>query len=212
MISNYAALVESISDELSRNDLYSKIPEWISMAELSLGRFVGLLDGEQVATGTLTAGATTFALPAGCKKVIHIELGAAPDLKILETVSWATFSAVKNNDTSGTPRAAAYIGRTAHLAPAVGEDTAYTLYYYGKPTPLSDENPTNDLLEMGADVLKYSALVFSAPYLGEDERISTWSALVAEGKATLKKEYWNAKAQSGVLRIRPDIVGGDGRF
>jgi len=189
--------------------LQAKIPEWIQQAELALGRFIRLVDGEQTITGTFPAGVSTFTLPAGLKQLIHIQIGIPPDIKNLEIVSFPGLNTVMNNDVGSNPRAVAFVGRVAHLAPAPGTNVNYTMIYYGKPAPLSWENPTNDLMQMGADVLKYQALIYSAPYLGEDERVNTWNTIVSGDRVTLKKEYWNTHVGGGPLRIRNDVVGGD---
>ena len=97
--------------------------------------------------------------------------------------------------------------REGYLTALVAD--TYHLFYYGKPRPLSEENPTNDLLDMGPDVLKYQALMYSAPYLGDDERLSTWAALYVSGAKSLKREYWDAHFAGGITRIRPDFAPGD---
>ena len=42
---------------------------------------------------------------------------------------------------------------------------------------LSNDVPTNWLLEMQPDIYLYGSLCQAAPYLGDDARIATWSAL-----------------------------------
>lgn len=212
MIRNYNELVDSIADELVRSDLRHKIPEWINMAELSLARYIKMTDGEVTTTGTFTAGQNTFSLPDRCKEPIHFLIGTAPNHRVLEIVSWPALTAVLNNDTSGQPKAVAFIGKTGYLAPAASGNESYTLIYYGLPAYLSEENPTNELLEMGADVLKYHALAYSAPYLGEDERLNTWVAYYTRGQENLKREYWRGRTGGGVLRMRNDVVGGDAHW
>jgi len=213
MINNYSELVDSIAEELARDDLASNIPEWIQLAESALSKFIRLLDGEQITTGNFTPAQDYIDLPAGFKEPIHFEWQySSAHIRVPEIVSWDKLTDVKNNDTTGKPRAICYLNRRCYMAPTPTSADAYTLVYYGKPVPLSEDNPTNDLLEMGPEVLKYMALIYSAPFLGDDERLMTWNALVAEGRVLLKKEYWSSKADGGRLRVRPDNIARDSHW
>lgn len=213
MISNYSEMIDSIVDELSgREDIADKVPEWIRMAEIAIAREIGMLDGEQVVTGTVAASNPQLQMPVGAKRPILVQFGTVPDLKTLEIVSFQALTAVLNNDQGTTPRAVAFVGRNGFLAPAAATGTTYTLVYYGLPPFLSETNPTNDLIEMAPDALKFQALVFSAPYLGDDERLQTWGSLLSAALSTLKREYWLAKTSGGVLRVRNDAIGGDGHW
>ncbi len=208
MILNYEELIESIAQELDRDDLKPTIAEWIQLAEISLSRYLDLIEGEVLFKGTLVIDQAYIQLPAGFKKAIHIELQNSP-LRVLNVVSPDKRSDVLINDVTGRPRTITYIGRKGYLAPVPKTTEAYDLFYYGQPAPLSVENNTSELLEMGADVLKYAALMYSSPFLGQDERLPTWQQMFTEGRATLKREYWDAHAGGGILVIRPDFAPGD---
>lgn len=209
MIYNYNELIESMADELVRSDLRAKIPEWIQLAELSINRFMGVADSEQFTTDAFVANQAYIDGPLGFKRAIHIEVQTNP-LRVLSIVSWDKRSDVLENDLSGKPRTITWLGRRGYIAPVPVDPDTYQLFYYGLPPRLSEENPTNDLLEMGADILKYQALMYSAPYLGDDERLGTWQAIIDRDKTLLKKEYWNTKASGGILRIRTDVAAYDG--
>jgi hypothetical protein len=51
------------------------------------------------------------------------------------------------------------------------------LLYYAKIPALSDSNTSNWLLEESPDLYLYAALIQSAPYLKEDDRINVWAGL-----------------------------------
>ena len=210
MIRNYNELVQSIANEIVRSDLHAQIPEWIQLAEYSLNRFMNVDDAEQFTTGVFVVDQDYIDMPMGFKRALHIEIQTSP-LRVPSIVSLDKRSDVLENDLSGLPRTISWVGRRAYLAPVPKTAETYHLFYVGLPIPLSQENQTNDLLEIGADVLKYSALMYSAPFLGEDERLGTWRAIIDRDKIDLKKEYWNTQASGGVLRIRPDFAPYDGR-
>lgn len=213
MIENYSELVESIVNELGRSDVSEQVPEWIRMAEVSIAREIQLSDGDQAVSGTTPAANPQIVMPVGAKRPIHIQFGTAPNAKTLSIVSFQQLTAVANNAAGEDPMAVAFVGRNGYLAPLAAVGTAYTLIYYGLPAPLSETNPTNDLLVMAPDLMKYQSLLFSAPFLGDDERLPVWGAFVTAGITTLRREYWNARASGAVLRSRVDVgAGGDGHW
>ena len=169
-IKNYSELVERITKNISRRDLRAEIPSWIELGEAYAARKINLTDGEMVTTKNFVVDQETIAMPAGFKRPIHFEI-QTPNLRKLNVVSWDKFSDVKDNDEGGQyPRVVTFLGKTAYFAPTPKTTDQLRIIYYGKPDPLSEENPTNDLLEMGPDAILYSALMYSAPFLGEDER------------------------------------------
>ncbi len=208
MITTYTELVDSIADELARQDLAGIIPTWIQQAEIFICRECAVPDGEAALNGNFVPGQAILSMPAGFKKAIHFEIQSDP-IRILEQVDWTKRSDVLENDTGRLPRAYTFLGRDMYLAPVPQGTESYTLIYYGKPTPLSAANPSNEILSLGPDALRYQALTYSAPYLGEDERIQTWSALAAQAIRSLRNEFWDGDLGAGVMRIRPDFAPSD---
>lgn len=208
-IDNYTELVDSIGRELSRRDLTNRIPDWIFQAEIYIARKMKLSDSEQYTTGTLVVDQPYIDMPSGFKKPIHIELQSQP-LRILNVVSMVQRTVVLQNSTETIPVAVAYVGKRAYLAPTPTLPTPYHLFYNGLPAPLGEENSSNDLLEMGPDVLKYAALYYSAPALGADERLAMWKSIRDDGLRDLKLEYWDIKLGAGPARVRPDFGPNDG--
>jgi hypothetical protein len=58
-------------------------------------------------------------------------------------------------------------------------DTSHTaeMIYYAEFVPLDSTNTTNGLLTRAPDAYLYGALVASAPFLVNDERIQTWESV-----------------------------------
>jgi len=208
-IKNYTELVQEIEKNISRRDLKARIPSWIELGEAYASRKVGLVDGEMITTKDFVVDQETMAMPAGFKRPIHFEI-QTPNLRRLNVVSWDKLSDVKDNDQGGRyPRAVAFLGRTAYFAPIPKTTDTLRIVYYGKPEPLSEENSTNDLLEMGPDAILYSALMYSAPFLGEDERFPLWKVIRDEALDSLKKEYFDSKIYGATTRVRPDFAPND---
>ena len=74
------------------------------------------------------------------------------------------------------------------LAPRpVSDPTVINMTYYKIPQVLSDTNPSNEYLEVCPDLLLYAALVESAPFLMNDERLITWEQLYTRGLTSITK-------------------------
>lgn len=209
MIESYDDLVSEIANTLSRNDLLDQVPSWVQTAEQYIIREARVPDGEYFTTGTFVVDQAYIDMPRGFKRPRHIEVQGSP-LRILEHVDMTKRSDVLENDSGGTiPRSISYLGRRAWLAPVPKSAETYHLFYYGKPPPLGPDNPTSELLEHGVDALMYQALTYSAPFLGEDERIVSWQALAAAAVQSVKKDFWDGALGAGVIRQRPDFAPAD---
>lgn len=69
------------------------------------------------------------------------------------------------------------IGRQIRFGPwhgDPGDATMFRIIYYARPVPLSDSNPTNELLAEHPEIYLYATLVETAPYISDDGRINVW--------------------------------------
>ena len=204
-LDTYEELLESVCDELGRDDLKAKSQEWVWLAELAIQRELEFAPTEKVLTAqALSADASTIAAPSDFLAAKHIEIQYSPK-KVIYPTSFDTLTRWKNNSTiAGEPTMFTVHNGTIYLAPATNTDTTYDLYYWGGMTHLSETNTTNELLTFGAACLKYGALGYSAPYVGDDQRIQVWSALSNAALESLQRTFWNAKVSGGPLHTRPD--------
>lgn len=93
-------------------------------------------------------------------------------------------------------------GSSLRLNVDVSAGVTLAFDYYAKIPALSDTNPTNWLLEDGADVYLYGSLLEAAPYLNNDARIATWQGLLTTAMNDLQAASDTAKTSGGTLEIR----------
>ena len=74
------------------------------------------------------------------------------------------------------------------------------LIYHSKLNALSDSNTSNDVLAQNPDVYLYTALKQSAPYLQDDNRITTWATLSEKSFEDIEVADSRAEFSSGDLR------------
>ena len=173
---SYSALKTKIAEYLARSDLDTQIPDFIRLAEERLRRDLRIRQMLKVATATTTAGDSTVSLPADflAMKDLHIDTNPVQVLQFQNTSNF--FRNARTTD-RGLPTMYTLLGSEFQFAPL--PDSAYTLrmVYYYKPDLLSDSNASNLFLANCPDLLLYGALAEAEPYLMNDERLATWSAL-----------------------------------
>lgn len=204
-ISTYQELVGGILSELARGDVSVDAMRWIAATELELFRDCDVRAGDQKITDTIPPDGNTITLPVGFLNLKHLQIDSTNPIQ-MRIASLSQVMKTRAFDTSGVPKQYYLFGNTLEIGPNAGSDDTlgYTLWYYGLPSPLSESNPTNELFRLGWDAYLYGALMHSAPYLGDDERIAIWGALYNLKKESLRVTYWRSR-MSGSLEQQPDV-------
>ena len=107
-----------------------------------------------------------------------------------------------NADATGRPQYYAILAGQIEIWPT--PDTTYPgeLYYYARTAALSDSNTSNWILQYFPDTYLYGSLVHSAPYLVDDARAQTWSALYQSAVGGINGNNDKAKFGGSGLRMQ----------
>jgi hypothetical protein len=182
---SYDNLKTNIADYLARSDLTDKIPMFVALAEKRLNRDLRLRQTLQQSTYTLDSG---FQVPTPSDflemKDIHIDANPIVNLNF-KTVS--QFYRLDNVSGSGNPINYTLVSNNFVLAPRPTGSSVINMTYYKIPKILSDTNASNEYLDVCPDLLLYASLVESAPFLMNDERLTTWEALYTRGLTSITK-------------------------
>lgn len=173
---SYSDLKTTVANYLARSDLTSVIPDFIRLAEERLRRDIRTRQMLIVATASTTGGDSTVGLPTDFLEMRDIHLNTTP-VTTMRYKAPNSFYETSRVTESGKPIDYTILGSEMQVSPI--PDTSYTLQmlYYGKPTLLSDSNPSNVFLANYPDALLYASLAEAEPYLMNDARIQTWAAL-----------------------------------
>lgn len=206
-LSNYTELQTSIGKWLTRKDLTEQIPEFITLTEAEISRVLRKSSTRQ--TVTLTEEALTLGPTVGELRSVRL-VTANPSLDFpLEIGTPEIFWGWKALfQSSGRPRKASLIAGKLVVAPV--PDAAYSaeIVFYNALIPLSDTNPTNEVLRDDPDVYLFGALMQAAPFLKDDERIPVWEAKFQRGLDQI--EVQGQRRESASLQpIRLPIVLGE---
>lgn len=207
-LTNYTQLKSSIADFLNRDDLTAVIPTFIALAESQINRDLRHWQMEKRSSGQQDPGDQYMQLPNDWVETIRFHITDS-GTKTLDLASMATMADLRtsNEDESGTPKYYAHIDGQIELYPTPSGTTNVELLYYGKIDALSDSNTTNWLLTEAPDVYLYGALVHSAPYLAEDERVGVWAQMYSASLAQLNKASEDAKYSGSGLRMKIKGLG-----
>ncbi len=137
----------------------------------------------KVATADTTD--STVGFPTDFLEVREIHMLGNPPV-LLEFQSPDLFFRDGQTTLSGRPHYFTMLGTEFKFAP--GPDTSYTvqILYYAQPTFISSTTASNLFLAYYPDALLYATLAEAEPYLYNDARIATWSALYDRAIANIK--------------------------
>jgi hypothetical protein len=204
-ISTYSEHKSTIGDWLNRDDLVSAIPSFIALAEAQLER--ALRVRQMIGRSTATIDTQYSAVPSDFLETKTFKITSSAPIQPLQ---FATLEQMDDFDATNSaqqrPTLFTIVGNQIRVHPA--PDTSYTaeLVYYAKLAKLSDSNTTNWLLTSSPDVYLYGALLQSAPYLKDDERMAVWTTLYAAGLESIKTADQNATS-SGLIKSRVKPFG-----
>lgn len=196
---SYSDLKAEIADYLGRTDLTSKIPTFVTLAELRLSRDLRTRKMLASANTTMVSGDGKVALPSDFLEMRNIFTQGNPRMPVTY-LSPSAFMRDARADESGLPVFYTVLGAEFEFAPK--PDTAYVLemLYFAKPSPMSDSVASNVFLANYPDALLYASLLEAEPYLINDARTATWADLYNRAILNIKDSDQNSE-YSGVPLI-----------
>ena len=206
-LTSYSALKSSVADWLNRDDLTSVIPDFISLAEAQMER--RLPTQKMVKRANATIDTPFSALPADFLSAKSLVLTSTAPVQPLIFLTEDELDSKKYvYRATGKPIYFALVGNQIEVLPA--PDTSYTaeLTYVATLAKLSDSNTSNWILARHPDVYLYGALLQAAPYLRDDERVATWSALyeTAVNDIMLQNERAAFSQGRAAMTVKPTRV------
>jgi hypothetical protein len=199
-LTNYSAFVSTVESYLARTDLTNVIPDFIQMAQFRMTRDLRTERMLKVATADTTD--STVGFPTDFLEVREIHMLGNPPV-LLEFQSPDLFFRDGQTTLSGRPHYFTMLGTEFKFAP--GPDTSYTvqILYYAQPTFISSTTASNLFLAYYPDALLYATLAEAEPFLMNDARIATWSALYDRAIANIKQSDLGATYPYTTLSVTP---------
>lgn len=182
-ISNYTELLSAVAGWLARDDLTSRIPDFVTLAEAKFNRV--LMHPKMEARSTLTVNTLLSSpefldLPTDLQTMRSARLSGVagkPRLSFMTQTQMDDYRYSRDNVT-GQPIYFSITGTQMELAPTPNDDYDVEIVYRGN-IPALATNSTNWLLTLAPDLYLYGALLESAPYIQNDERLGVWASAVS---------------------------------
>ena len=199
-ITTYAELQTAVGNWLMRPDLTSQIPDFITLSEAQMQR--DLQDHYKMeATTSLAATSRYTSLPADFMEPKRLYMTGANRALLPTTQSEMQDMRYSSEDAAGTECYYTITAAQIEIYPTPASDTL-ELTYIAKFAALSDSNTSNWILADAPDAYLYGALLQTAPFLDQDERLLTWTALYDKAITGLRKQSERAKWGGQKLRMR----------
>ena len=175
-ISTYTELQAAAANWLARDDLTSRIPEFITLAEAKINRT--LFHPRMETRTTLTVDTNLAApeyldLPTDFQTMRRVRLSGVagkPRLGFMTRTQIDDYRYGIDN-VSGQPIYFTIVGDEMELAPTPNENFAVEIIYRANVALSS----TNWLLTAAPDLYLYGTLLEAMPYMEHDERVSLWA-------------------------------------
>lgn len=194
-ITTYTELCTTIATWLHRSDLTASIPDFVQLAEDEINTDMRLRLMEVDTSLTLLSGTRTIVLPARFLEPMQLELiyPIGADNQKLTYQSPEQMVVNESVGVSSWPLFWAINGSNIEFPNLANQDFSLTFRYLQGFDIASTS--TNALLTKYRGIYLYGALKHSAPWLGNDARITTWSQMYEQLKAKVNKKEGRVKAQ-----------------
>lgn len=209
-IATYAGLVTAITEWLARDNdatLVARVPDFITLAEAKFNRELRCVQQEKRSYAVVNLSNTEpemLSLPSDFQTMRRVRVSSVTGKPRLEFVSGAQADEYRYGraNTTGQPQYFTIFGSELELIPT--PDLAYTIemVYRSYLSGLTSTNTTNWLLTFAPDLYLYGALLESAPYIKEDERLATWTAGFSFALNGLNKLSQDQLYNAGPLQLR----------
>lgn len=191
-LDTYTGLKGEVASFLNKNNLAASIPTFIALAEAVMRREITTV-GHVDNYADVEVEEAGWPLPCNADEVASVFYGdyaltyLSPDRQL------------EVNDT--IPRFYTVDGKTLKVMPA----GAVTIRLKKTLCPLSSSVPCNWVLREHPDAYLYGALMQSAPFLRDDERIGIWGALFKDAISSINRR--EIRRQLGALpRVQAGVT------
>jgi hypothetical protein len=203
-IQNYNDLLVATANWLARDDLTSRIPEFVALAESACNREFRVRAMEQRAQTATVAGQAYYTWPADLLEIRFIKILGDPPA-VLEYLTPDRIEALGGD--AGTPRYWTDLQAALRLWPIPVAGLTVEIDYYQRLDLANAGDGGNWLIRRHPDIYLYGTLLQAEPYLMNDPRAQTWAQLLNAAVDQMQREEWRIKAGVMPAMVRADYAG-----
>ena len=199
-INTYGTLQTAVANWLDRDDLTSRIPEFISLSEAIFNRTLRIRAMETTVSDNTPSGSKEDALPTGYLQMREIHLATSP-IASLSYVTPEIMYRIKAGSTSAQPNSYTILGENILFGPTPDGVYAYSMTYYKALDALSDAAPTNWAILNAPDLYLYGTLLQAEPFLMNDERVPLWERGFRQAISDLQEQDNKDRHSGSEMRV-----------
>lgn len=210
---NYGELKATIADWLIRPDLDDRIPQFVKLAEEFCNS--NLRTREMIKRSRTRANERYISLPADWRKAKNVQRVADNyplGLMTLDEMDHYRLDVANGRIHPGDsgPQFFSLIGETMEFAPSPSADNPHDIemIYYSAVPPLDNDLDSNWVLRKYPSILLYGALVHSAPFLKDDDRLAVWEGMLQTAVSSANISDSDARFSGAPLVRRIKGFGG----
>jgi hypothetical protein len=186
----FTSLKEDVRRYLERGyvddtTVYEQLPRLINLAERAIAtelKFQGFIN---VATSAFVAGTSVYPKPDRWRQTISISFGTEENNNTRTPLFARSYEYCRAYWPDSSEQAeplfyADYDYEHWLVAPTPNSPYPFEVLYYQQPPLLDDTTQTNWLTDYAPNALLYRVLLETTPFLKNDERIPTWSAMYGQ--------------------------------
>lgn len=184
-LSTYTELQASIAGWLDRDDLTTRIPDFVTMAEAMFNRRLRVRE-MLTRNDAFTINDRYEDLPTDFAGVKQFVIQRTPVVTLDDLTADRVVHERQRYPSSGIPIYYSVVGSSFEFLPTPNDTFTATLLYYQRVPDLAS-NGTNWLLTSHPDLYVCGSLVAAEPYIHNDERLPTWKMQLEQGIAELNR-------------------------
>ena len=199
-LATYADLKTAVATWLSRADLTSQIPDFITLCHRKLMRTIRTREME-VTDSAFVISAETVNLPSLFieARTMYLQTNPRQQMTFMDPEKMTEFY----TDTVNTPKRFCVVGSQFRFSPPPDATYTATLVYYQEASAMSATSDTNWIMTSHPDAYLFGALLEAVSLIQDDSRVPLWQARYAEAVEQIKSNSQRAKFGGAAMMTRP---------
>jgi hypothetical protein len=209
-LDGYANFKTAIAEWADRTDLTARIPDFIALAEIRIGRDLRLRVMEKRSQMSTVGNQEYYGLPDGFVQARHVKMISGSmhrDMNYLSPEAIEETNMRKYSGGTGEPRYYTFVGDEMRVIPSPAGVYTVEIVYYKTPDVLSASQTSNRLYEQNKDVYLYATLLEVATYLRDIEGAKGWGTMYSTAIKSAEDADARDRHSGGALFVSGDHFG-----
>jgi hypothetical protein len=206
-ITKCSELKTALANWTTRDDLTSRIPEFIALAEDRIYQDTRIrVRAMETTSASFTVDSRTETLPTGFLGIRSVYLNTTPKA-VLQLMTPHRFWESYGGSTTGQPEAFTVEGENIVFGPAPSGSYTATINYYKRLTALSADDDTNWFLTNARGLYLYGALIELNTFIGDDAEVFKYATLFDDLADKVEKADRMDRFSGAPLVARTGVTG-----